>query len=558
MFVAFYLNMSVSRVHSAVCILLLIALMGCGPWNLPEREFPICDTPSAEIDRKANLLTVNFGLQQANGTIDEVYWEFGDGQDKITTLPELSTTHTYSNPGSYTVTATLRNKCADKVKLVKAFEVSDVTVPVVSTGPAADIRISTATLPFTVNDNGRGTISRSGVCYSTSTREPFVGDPQSVSMTLPFVPLTGRPYSLSATGLKPNAVYYVRAFAENSAGIGYGDPVTFRTWALAGVTTETAITTKNSATVYMRIDSVGNPAATRYGVCYSSTNTLPTIEDATQPPAFTIVGSSITVPLANLKPDTRYYYRAFAVSEAGISYGLVQTLTTQTDVELDRGLIAHYPADNSSDDRSPNKLQGALLNGATYTADRNDRANSAFNFDGRNDYFEIPDHALLRPNTLSVSFWVKLTNRVALTQQSLFTKCQWDDGEAEQYGAVVNQNVLQKPIDCLFGVKQNSDCKKGRGWQTVTGTSSKPPAADWNHLLFCYEGQSLKIYLNGELLATQTRLPLNNVIDDCRGGALRFAAQSRVDPQYLEGAIDDIRLYNRALLDSEIKALAKP
>ncbi|CCH54185.1 PKD domain containing protein [Fibrisoma limi BUZ 3] len=550
--------MFVSRVHSAIYILLLTVLMGCGPWSLPEREFPVCDTPSAEIDRKANLLTVNFGLKLPNGDIDEVHWNFGDGQQKITTPPELSTTHTYSNPGSYTVTAILRNKCADEVEVVKSFEVSDVTLPLVSTGPATDIRISTATLPFTVSDNGRGSILRSGVCYSTSTREPFVGDPQSVSMTLPFVPLIGRPYSLSASNLKPNTLYYVRAFAENSAGIGYGDPVTFRTWALAGVTTETAITTKNSATVYMRIDSVGNPAATRYGICYSATNTLPTIDDATQPPTFTVVGSSIIVPLSALKPDTRYYYRAFAVNEAGVSYGLVQTLTTQTDVELDRGLIAYYPADNNAEDKSPNKLHGSLLNGATFTTDRNNRANAAFSFDGRNDYFEVPDNALLRPGTLSVGFWIKLTNRVTLTQQSLFTKSYWEDGEAEQYGAVLNQSAQQRPIDCLFGIKQNSDCKKGRGWQTVTGTSTRAPTSDWNHLLFCYEGQTLKIYLNGELLATETRLPLSNTIDDCRGGTLRFAAQSRADPQYLEGSIDDIRLYNRALLDSEIKALAKP
>lgn len=62
------------------------------------------------------------------------------------------------------------------------------------------------------------------------------------------------------------------------------------------------------------------------GVCYSSTNEKPTVDDM-----HTIDGGGAgdyTTPLENLIPNTIYYVRAYAMNSQGVTYGNVVTFTT--------------------------------------------------------------------------------------------------------------------------------------------------------------------------------------------------------------------------------------
>jgi hypothetical protein len=67
-----------------------------------------------------------------------------------------------------------------------------------------------------------------GLCYSTSSTKPTIADSYVSYGTAAD---TGA-YSGNITGLKANTTYYVRAYATNAAGTGYGDVTTFTTAAL--------------------------------------------------------------------------------------------------------------------------------------------------------------------------------------------------------------------------------------------------------------------------------------------------------------------------------------
>lgn len=109
-------------------------------------------------------------------------------------------------------------------------------VPTVTTASISSITTTSASSGGDVTAEGSAAVTARGVCWSTS-HNPTLADSKTTDGTG-----TGT-FSSSITGLSPGTLYYVRAYATNSAGTGYGNEVTFTT--LAAVTQNTA-TTDNS------------------------------------------------------------------------------------------------------------------------------------------------------------------------------------------------------------------------------------------------------------------------------------------------------------------------
>ena len=96
------------------------------------------------------------------------------------------------------------------------------SAPVVTTVAPSDISDSSAVCGGNVTSDGGAAITARGVCWSTS-ENPGISDncTSNGSDTGTFVS--------SITGLSPNTTYYVRAYATNSAGTGYGNQLNFTT-----------------------------------------------------------------------------------------------------------------------------------------------------------------------------------------------------------------------------------------------------------------------------------------------------------------------------------------
>jgi uncharacterized protein (TIGR02145 family) len=97
------------------------------------------------------------------------------------------------------------------------------TLPIVNTGGANNISVTTANYSGNVISDGGSAVTARGVCWST-TEYPTTSN----SLTADGTGLGT--YTSNITGLSPNTTYYVKAYATNSVGTAYGVQKSFRTY----------------------------------------------------------------------------------------------------------------------------------------------------------------------------------------------------------------------------------------------------------------------------------------------------------------------------------------
>lgn len=193
--------------------------------------------------------------------------------------------------------------------------------PTLTTTAVTEITTSTATSGGNVTSDGGAAVTAKGVCWGTATK-PTVTNSKTSDGTG-----TGA-FTSSLTGLTPNTMYYVRAYATNSEGTSYGNEVSFTTSQIvvATVTTTAASAiTSTTATSGGNITANGGGDITARGVCWS-TSANPTTADGKTSDA---TGSgTFTSNITGLLPGTLYHLRAYATNIAGTAYGSDLTFTT--------------------------------------------------------------------------------------------------------------------------------------------------------------------------------------------------------------------------------------
>lgn len=199
--------------------------------------------------------------------------------------------------------------------------------PSVKTLPVTDIGPNSAVTGGNVTHDGNLDVIVRGVCYGTN-KSPSINGPRTTDGYGEGV------YESIITDLVPNTLYYVRAYAVNSEGTGYGEQFTFTTseYGTPRLTTNpVTMITQTTAVSGGDIISDGGLEITERGVCWS-TQAKPTVDDSK-----TINGSgsgSFTSSLAGLTGNTTYYLRAYATNEEGTAYG--QEITFRTSPVLPR------------------------------------------------------------------------------------------------------------------------------------------------------------------------------------------------------------------------------
>lgn len=196
--------------------------------------------------------------------------------------------------------------------------------PTVTTKSASYISTTFLTTGGNVTADGGGAVTERGVCWNT-TGAPTINDAKVASGTG-----TGA-FTVRVTALTPNVTYYLRAYAVNAGGVGYGNEITFTT--LAEIVPPTVTT--NAVTNIMAVTATGGGSVTDWGgdtvtakgICWNTTGS-PTIADSK-----TIDGQDVgpfSSALSGLQPSTTYYVRAYAINKAGVGYGTEVSFTTQT------------------------------------------------------------------------------------------------------------------------------------------------------------------------------------------------------------------------------------
>ena len=196
-----------------------------------------------------------------------------------------------------------------------------IQLPILYTSAVTSISAFTANCGGTVVSDGGSPVIARGICWNSSPN-PTTANNKTINGSG-----TGS-FTGGMTGLAASSVYYVRAYATNSAGTSYGNEVSFTT-TNGGITlTTTAITaiTVNTATSGGNITNNGGSGVIARGVCWN-TSPFPTTANSK-----TTNGSGNGVfvsELTSLAPNTLYYVRAYATNSMGTSYGNQQSFTTQ-------------------------------------------------------------------------------------------------------------------------------------------------------------------------------------------------------------------------------------
>jgi len=201
------------------------------------------------------------------------------------------------------------------------------TLPQLTTAAITNLTYNSATSGGTITDDGGAAITASGICWSKTNNTPTLSDSTKSGTT------ASGSFAFVMNNLEGNTTYYVRAFATNSVGTGYGEVVMFTTPVELTVPqlTTAAITnlSYNTATSGGTITANGGAVITASGICWSKTNNPPTISDSKT--TGTTASGSFTYVMNNLDASSTYYIRAYATNSVGTGYGNVVSVTTTAD-----------------------------------------------------------------------------------------------------------------------------------------------------------------------------------------------------------------------------------
>ncbi|MBO5676313.1 MAG: hypothetical protein J6S07_08345, partial [Bacteroidaceae bacterium] len=201
-----------------------------------------------------------------------------------------------------------------------------VGLPVLSTVDVADITATSAIVTADVKDKGGESITEVGFYYST---EEIVDIESSVKVKKNY---TGNAFSASLDELQIFADYYVKAYAVNSAGVAYSDVVSFKTLASTPVvnTVGASEITPTSAVLSGTVATDNGAAITERGFVYLKGTEAPTTSSNKVKVEGTL--GDFTASLADLEPNQKYSYRAYAINAKGTSYGDIMNFSTSVSL----------------------------------------------------------------------------------------------------------------------------------------------------------------------------------------------------------------------------------
>ncbi|MHB2154192.1 LamG-like jellyroll fold domain-containing protein [Calditrichota bacterium GD2] len=212
----------------------------------------------------------------------------------------------------------------------------------------------------------------------------------------------------------------------------------------------------------------------------------------------------------------------------------IDVVITKSSIPTD-GLVAYYPFNGNANDESGNGNDGTVY-GATLTTDRFGNENSAYYFDGYNDYIEIPNTDQISPsNAITLSAWINF-----------------------EYGGRDNPRFISKDGISATGYEfithSTSDSREITFSIKSIGNISSPGkynSNEWLHLVGTYDGSQICIYINGFLVNSENitgTIAQNNY-------SLWIGQRKYNGLDDFKGIIDDIRIYNRSLNSNEVRNL---
>jgi len=267
-------------------------------------------------------------------------------------------------------------------------------------------------------------------------------------------------------------------------------------------------------------------------------------------------------PIKGRIDDVRIYNRALSVSEIKQLYNMggskLATSQTNTAGTLKDGLVGYWTFDGKDTpwtsataattlDKSGNGNTGTLTNMNQRSSVVPGIAGQGLSFDGVDDYVDAGSNSSLAVEgaSFSISTWIKLSTLPASTYGYLILSKSPNNFSGSGYGLLYGTNYPSYAPVTGFNL-----FKAGIKDQPIAYTMS---TGVWVHIVAVQSASSWQLFINGSSIGTFSN---SDAYQSSAGRNLRIAGDSTypyVKP--IDGLIDDVRIYNRALSASEIKQL---
>jgi len=211
------------------------------------------------------------------------------------------------------------------------------------------------------------------------------------------------------------------------------------------------------------------------------------------------------------------------------------------EADLNTDLIAFYPFNGNINDESGFGHHGQIVGGVNLTTDRFNENNSAYQFNGVDGYINIPNKSTLQfsDNQFSICIWFKIN--------------EWTTGGGYNYGA-----ILAKEEDTEDGISSEADYEllivnDSLGFYPYTNFGYQFERNRWYFMCILNKENEAALYLDGNRIFQTDYKYLSqfrNTEND-----LHLGANLSSNDEFLNGILDDIRLYDRLLSENEISEL---
>lgn len=217
-----------------------------------------------------------------------------------------------------------------------------------------------------------------------------------------------------------------------------------------------------------------------------------------------------------------------------ISNGCNENSVIQQDYNKKNALVMYLPFNGNADDESGNG-NNASVTGATLTTDRFGTSNSAYLFNGSNSYMQIPSSiSLVSPeNAITMSAWVYINNWYSSRWAPIFTK-----SNTSHYGMYTMMLLQDNGLEIEL-----NNTRIYYPYSFLINT--------WYFVTYTWDGLNGRYYINGSLIGS------NNYTGKIKldSKPLMIGKDSPEVTEYLNGKLDDLRIYNYAITDGMIDSL---
>lgn len=226
--------------------------------------------------------------------------------------------------------------------------------------------------------------------------------------------------------------------------------------------------------------------------------------------------------------------------------------------DLTNGLVAWYNFKAGTLGDSSGKANHITFSNATKTTDRNGNANGAYLFNGSSSYMKVANSTSLNPSSeITLSAIVKVNDFYTGTchVNQILGKVDYDDYTNGFY----NLRISDYHDNCYTAIDRDKEKFSGAYGNNGGGLGSFArvdtayvKTGQWYHVVYTYSKGISKFYVNGQLKASQAKTA--NFTPNSQSLYIGGNINTQY-PFWFNGIIDDIRIYDRALCDGEVKQL---